>query len=122
MEPIFDRNGKTVGWLQDDVVYDLNGANLAFVFRGALFSYDGRHLGSFSNKFFLDREGKAVAFIRGASGPAIPPLPSALPVPPKTDPKPMPSNTATSKVPTMPPVHSLTWSNKPWIALFAPSR
>ncbi len=118
MEPIFDRNGKTVGWLQEDVVYDLDGANLAFIFREALFSFDGRHLGSFSHKFFLDEEGKAVAFVRGASGPMVPPLPSAIPVPPKTAaPPPLPSRT-TSSVPPMPPVHSLTWSNKPWIVLF----
>jgi hypothetical protein len=115
MEPIFDRNGKTVGWLHEDVVYDPDGANLAFVFRGALFSFDGRHLGGFSHKFFLDEEGKAVAFIRGASGPIVPPLPSAIPVPPKTMTTPPPSKTMTSSVPTMPPVHSLTWSNKPWV-------
>lgn len=117
MEPIFDRNGKTVGWLHEDVVYDLEGANLAFVFRGALFGFDGRHVGSFSNKFFLDEEGKAVAFVRGASGPNVPPMPSAIPVPPRPMTTPTPKKTMTSSVPSMPPVHSLTWSNTPWVVL-----
>jgi hypothetical protein len=117
MEPIFDRNGKTVGWLREDVVYDLDGANLAFVFRGALFEYNGKHVGSFSNKFFLDEEGKAVAFVRGARGAIVPPLPSAIPIPPKPMTTPSPARTTTISVPSMPPVHSLTWSDKPWAVL-----
>jgi len=114
MEPIFDRNGRTVGWIHEDVVYSLDGANLAFVFRGALFGFDGRHLGSFHHKFFLDEDGKAVAFVRGATSPIVPPLPSAIPVPPKAVTAPTPAKMTTGPVPSMPPVHSLTWSNKPW--------
>jgi len=65
MEPIFDRNDRTVGWIQEDVVYDLDSANLAFVFRGALFGFDGHHLGSFHHKFFLDEDGKAAHSFEG---------------------------------------------------------
>jgi len=31
MEPIFDRNGRSVGWVEDDVIFDRSNRYRAFV-------------------------------------------------------------------------------------------
>jgi len=45
MEPIFDRKGKTVGWLKDEVIYDRANRWRAFIHDGNVFTYQGHHLG-----------------------------------------------------------------------------
>jgi hypothetical protein len=35
MDPIFDRNGRTLGWLNGEVIYDLRGRARAFVRSGS---------------------------------------------------------------------------------------
>ena len=79
MEPIYDQNGRTVGWLKEDVIYDIDGTPRAFIREGAVFNYEGDYLGRLDRGFFRDRNGDAVAFMRGASGG---PVPEVAPVPP----------------------------------------
>lgn len=122
MEPIFDRNGKTVGWLREDVVYSLSGVNLAFLFRGAVFDFQGHHLGSFSHKFFRDEQGKAVAFVRGAIGVQVPQTASSPPVPAVPSTLPSPPRMGAVKIPDIPPVQSLSWSNRVWEQFVSPGR
>ena len=70
MEPIFDSNGRTVGWLKDNVIYDRSNRCRAFLSNGAIFTYNGFYIGRLNNGFFRNQSGDAVAFIRGAhSGP-----------------------------------------------------
>jgi len=38
MEPIYDQNGRTVGWLKEDVIYDIDGTSRAFIREGAVFN------------------------------------------------------------------------------------
>ena len=51
MEPIFDRHGQVIAWLNDGVVFDRNNQYRAFVRDGAIYTYPGRYLGRFENGF-----------------------------------------------------------------------
>jgi hypothetical protein len=66
MEPIFDRDGRTLGWLHGDVIYVLRAR--AFVSNNSIVTYRARHLGRLHKGFFRDSYGDAVALMRGASG------------------------------------------------------
>jgi len=44
MEPIFDRSGRTVGWIKDGIIYDRSSKYRAFIHNGAIFSYDRGHI------------------------------------------------------------------------------
>jgi len=84
MKPIYDQNGQAVGWLlNDDVVYNIVGLPRAFIRReGNIFNYKWNYLGRLDQGFFRDKDGNAVAFIQGATGGPIPPIPAVAPVPP----------------------------------------
>jgi hypothetical protein len=117
MEPIFDQSGRTVGWLDSDVVRDPAGRAIAFIPRlaflpqGAVYSYTPQHLGFFGDGFFRDRAGQAVAYLSNhsfgpitpiAQIPPIPPIPSIAPIPP---------------IPPLPPIAplpTLNWSHLSW--------
>jgi len=111
MTPIFDRHGKTVGWLVSGVIFGPHHQPQAFVRRNAVFSFSGRHLGRVETGFIRDREGHAVAFLSGAeNGPLTPiaetpPPPPLLPVPPFT---PVPAESP------IPPTPSRSWSSVDW--------
>ena len=52
MQPIYGRNGRTVGWLNNDgVIYDRNNRYRAFVQNGVVYTYQGRHLGVLDRGF-----------------------------------------------------------------------
>ncbi len=50
MNAIFSRKGRTVGWLQNDVAYDLRGEAVAFIRDGAVYSYAGRNVGRLASR------------------------------------------------------------------------
>jgi hypothetical protein len=91
MEAIFDAAGRPVGWLyRRQFVIDRANVCRAFLRDRVLFSPDRRVLGDFSDGYIWDRQGEAVAFVRGAiKGPTLPaphvcppaPIPSAVAVP-----------------------------------------
>jgi len=109
--PIFDRSGNVIGWLDREIIRDMNGQHRAFVTEDRVYNYGGRFLGRIHNGFFRDSNGNAIAFIKGAGGgpllpiPSIPPIPPVFPVSPV---KPVPS------VPPVSPIPSLYWSNANW--------
>lgn len=113
MEPIHDRNGRTLGWLRESTILDLNNRHRAFISDNAVFAYQGQYLGTFDRGFFRDRQGDVVAFIKGAEGgpltpiTEIPPIPAIPPIPPIP---PMPP------IPPIPPIGSLSWSEVSWEA------
>lgn len=81
--PIFDTSGKVVGWLDGEVVRSIDGTHVAFVNNADVFDYYSQHLGRFGDGFFRDRQGNAVAFVEGATGPPIVPqteIPPPAPV------------------------------------------
>jgi hypothetical protein len=103
VEPIFDRRGRVVAWLRNDVVFDRGSHRYVAFLQGRpghLFSYDGRYLGRLQRGYVRDRKGDAVAFLQGArGGPVLPvysdsavrPVPLAPPVAPEPLPAPSPA-------------------------------
>ncbi len=72
---VFNRQGVTKAFLLDGTFYDYEGQPLAFLFENGptIFSYLGKHLGWFKNKYVWDLRGDAVGFAAGAlRGPLIP--------------------------------------------------
>jgi hypothetical protein len=110
-KPIYDRNGRAVGWLKDDVVYDTDGSPRAFIKKGNVCNYKDEYLGRLTYGFFRDKDGYAVAFMRGAKGGPIPPIPEIAPVPPIHAILPIPPIPA---IPPVPPIPSLSWSSISW--------
>jgi hypothetical protein len=111
MEPIFDRRGRPVGWLQAHVIYDRNGRGRAWLQEGTLYTYGGEYLGTFERGFFRDRQGHAVAFVQGAEGEPPTPITAFPPVPPTVRVAPVPR--LPPPAPT-PPVPSRHWSPVSW--------
>jgi len=110
MKPIYDQNGQAVGWLlNDDVVYNIVGLPRAFIRReGNIFNYKWNYLGRLDQGFFRDKDGNAVAFIQGATGGPIPPIPAVAPVPP------IPATPPTFPFSAALPVSSIPSSKKKW--------
>lgn len=108
MTPIFDRNGKTVGWINNR--YILNSANKyqAILNNNKVYAISGNYLGEFKNGYFWDKQGRAVAFIKGAKEGPIPPIPQIPPIPPVPPVPPIPS---IPRIPPIPSIHTFDWSN-----------
>jgi hypothetical protein len=83
LQPIFDQEGVTASWLNDNsVIHDLDGEAVAFVRANAVYDYDGEQLGWFQNGFSRDDAGDAIAFMNGHVGGPLPPLHELPPLPP----------------------------------------
>ena len=106
MEPIYDRRGSVVAWLSGQNLYHRNGQHAAVVHGDNVYGHRGQQLGRFVNGLFRDHQGGAVAFLRGASGGPVLPVPSVPPVPPVPSVPPVP---AVPSVPRVPAVPSLGW-------------
>ncbi len=65
--PIFNCNGKVVGWLKEPFIVAAN-VCVAFLAGEAVYAMKGTYLGRFRAGLFRDRDGGAVAFVDGASG------------------------------------------------------
>jgi hypothetical protein len=109
MEPICDRRGQVIAWLQGYDIYNLNGSHAAVQIGNNVYGHRGQQLGVFDKGFFRDHRGGAVAFINGATGGPITPIPSVPPVPPI--PSVPPASTVTT-VPRAPAVPSLGWGQE----------
>jgi hypothetical protein len=111
VEPIFDSAGAVVAWKRGDDIHDAHGQAAAFLSSRNIVSYSGRHLGVFDKGLFRDHHGDVVAFMRGATGGPVLPVPSEKPVPP------VPAVTPSRPEPPPPPapaVPSLRWSSLSW--------
>lgn len=111
LEPIFDRNGRTVAWFKENVLFNLEGRAVAFRNNNSIVSYRARHLGVIDRGFIRDRNGHAVAFMRGASGGPVQPVPQVPPVPRVPQVPPVPP---VPPIPPVPAVPSLSWSSMDW--------
>ncbi len=107
MDPIFNREGKTVGWLHRDAILDRDGVHRAFINSSAVYTYQGRYLGRFEDGFLRDRDGHAVSFVRGASGGPTTPTAEVPPTPPRPS---IPPLAFVPPAPPVPPVTYLGWS------------
>ncbi|MBP2625568.1 MAG: hypothetical protein H6Q68_279 [Firmicutes bacterium] len=114
MIPVFNKNGKTIAWLKDSIVFAKDGSKaLAFIEQENIFSYSSKHLGIFQNGYFRDKKGDAIAFIKGASGDPFPPRPAIPPFPPRPC---IPPEPPTPSVPSVSARASLAWSQTDWEA------
>jgi hypothetical protein len=112
MEPIFDKNGQTVAWLNNEYIYSLSGRNvLAFLNNQSVFTYGSKYLGTFNNGFFRDKKGHAVTFLAEARNGPIPPIPRIPPIPPIPAIPPIPP---VPPIPSIPPIDSFSWSTLTW--------
>ena len=72
-EPIYNSTGWVIGWIVGNIIYDWSGQGRAFIEGSNIFAPEAEYLGEFSDGFFRDHAGDAVAFIEGArSGPSLP--------------------------------------------------
>jgi hypothetical protein len=95
MQPIFNRHGRTIGWLYNGIIYDRRNCYRAFIRDNHIFTYDAKHLGIMHNGIFRDKRGQYIAFMDEASSdprlpipeitpiPPIPSIPSVMPIPPR---------------------------------------
>lgn len=95
MNPIFNRHGRTIGWLNNGVIYDRKNCCRAFIRDHNVFTYNAQHLGAIHKGVIFDKSGRRIAYMDEASHdsmlpvPQIPPpppiflIPSATPIPPK---------------------------------------
>jgi hypothetical protein len=113
LQPVFDKKGKVVGWFRrDGAIADRLGQYRAFVNNGAVFDYHSHFLGGLHDGYFRDRDGKAVAFIAGATdGPPLPHI-GALPQSPVIGPE--PARPSKPLVPRRIPAYSKKWSELDW--------
>ena len=109
MEPINDRAGRVVAWRRGDDIYHLSGAHAGIIKGTNVYGHRGQQLGVFKNGLFRDHHGGVVAFMRGATGGPVLPVPSVPPVPPVPSVAPVP---AVSSVPRVPAIPSLGWGQE----------
>ncbi len=125
MDPIFNKNGRTVGWLESEerIIYDLNGNPLAFLDgddveedgQENIINYQGKHKGLLDKGYFRDHSGAVVAFLEDAEnmdsdGPLLP-IPDIAPIPPIPAIPPVPP---VPPVPPIPGISLISWSNINW--------
>jgi len=116
MEPVFDPNGDVVAWLNNDVIHDLNGAAVVFLSDHNVLGYGCAHLGFLDRGLFRDHAGDVVAYVRGAHGGPLLPVPHVPPIPPVPHVPPVPP---VAPVPPIPSVASLDWSSLDWHAFIS---
>src|SRR5689334_10424103 len=102
MKPIYDRRGKVVAWQRDTDIYHLNGSHAGVINRQNVYGHRGQQLGVFKSGLFRDHRGGVVAFVRGASGGPVLPVPSVAPVPPVPSVPPVPAVPSVPRVPAVP--------------------
>jgi hypothetical protein len=111
MEGIFDIDGRTVAWLQEDIVRDLDGYAVAFIRGSAVYSYSSVQLGFFVDGYFRDEEGNAVALICSAHGKPLLPVFKPSPIQPDLHEPPLHPG---PDVPATPPTPTTFWSDLEW--------
>lgn len=76
MEAIWDKDGSHTGWWDRDsgAIFDSEAQrHLGFASQGGVYKADGGSCGHLIDGFFVDAEGKPVAFVEGATGgPSLP--------------------------------------------------
>jgi len=82
VEAIYDSAGAVVAWKRGDDIHDVRGRAIAFLSNKNVVSYSGKQLGVLDKGLFRDHHGDVVAFMRGATGGPVLPVPSEKPVPP----------------------------------------
>jgi|GEM_PF-4403022 len=104
LTPIFDPQGKTIGWVSKSHILDKDNQYRAFIQGVRVYSLGEpcRFLGEFEDGMLWDKQGNAVAFIEGAEDGPVTPVTENPPDPPPALPAlPEPEGSY---------VHQLDWS------------
>ena len=105
---IYNHRGAVVGWIvgESDIFSRAN-LYIGFLEETNVFNAGGFYVGEFEDGFFWDRNGRAVAFIDGATNGPIIPITQIAPISPIHGITPIRPITPVTPVS---PVHSLSWS------------
>lgn len=111
MTPVYDQSGNAVAWIKRPSIVDLQGEHVAMIHDVFVVSYRGRILGTFTQGWFRELDGRPVAFTTGALGFPTPPattIPDVMPTPKPTPPMPV--------TPAPPPLRppGRVWSERSW--------
>jgi hypothetical protein len=113
MEPIFNRDGRVVGWIRPPgAIVDDQGNYRAFISNGAIFDYRSHYLGRLHDGYIWDQDGNAVASIVGASNGPVLPREGVIPRPPAVGPE--PARPSPPPVQERIPAYSKRWSEMSW--------
>lgn len=82
MKPIFNRHGRTIGWLYNGVIYDRRNCCRAFITDCHVFSYNAQYLGIIHKGVIFDQKGHRIAYLDEASYDPMLPIPQITPPPP----------------------------------------
>jgi hypothetical protein len=82
MKPIFNRHGRTIGWLYNGIIYDRNNCSRAFIRDNNVFTYNAQHLGIIHKGVIFDKRGQRIAYMDEASFDPMLPIPQIVPPPP----------------------------------------
>ena len=108
--PIFDKKGKTSYYLDQDKVhiYSWEGEAVAFVEKGAVFSFKKKHLGWYDEGWLRDLDGKCIGCTEPGKGGPNPPRAKHPAEPPaeKKEPPEKPEITETPERPVRKPMWS----------------
>ncbi len=105
MEPIYDRQGRVIGWIHDGRILDGQNRYRGFLSGDSLHAMNGRYLGRYRRGFFRDRSGAAVAFTAGSTGGPLTPITQIPPIPPIGPINPIPP------ISPIAPIESLNWGD-----------
>jgi hypothetical protein len=111
MKPIFNRHGRTIGWLYNGIIYDRSNCYRAFIRDGNIFTYSAQYLGIVYKGIFRDQRGQCIAYMDEASGDSMLPIPVIAPTPP------IPTIPSATPIPPIPPqVSSVSyhWNSLKW--------
>jgi len=111
MEPIFNRHGRTIGWLKNGVIYDRKNCYRAFIRDRYIFTYDAHCLGIIHKGIIFDQRGQRIAYTDSASHDPMLPIPQITPPPPILSDAP---NTPLYAVPAKTLNISSSWSTLHW--------
>lgn len=114
MNPIFNRHGRTIGWLYNGVIYDRKKCCRAFIRDSHVFTYhDAQHLGVIQNGIIRDKRGLCIAYLDDASNDPRLPIPELTPAPPILS---IPPSTPIPAVPHEVSPASYYWNPLKWEA------
>jgi hypothetical protein len=101
------QGGPTCYAIDDGHIYLFNGQPVAYFYEDSLYSYEGTHLGRYSNGWIRDNNGQCVFFNSDAKGGPIKPIKGIEPIKGIKGIKPI---KGIKQIKPIKPIDSLSWS------------
>ena len=116
MQAIYNKQGKTVGWLSYRDLYNLSGTYIGFIKNHGVYNLKSKYCGSLKQSVFRDENGFVVAFMEGAKN--VPTLSTLKTSPTEPMKKSKPSIKPIGTIPA-PKLNRLQWSKINWNSFIA---